>query len=230
MSVTQTRSYSYSPFHRALEVIAISSLFLMVFIGIWRIVSNDFTASQWVTWSAVLLGYILADFVSGFVHWGCDRFGTETTPLIGPNFIKPFRHHHVDPKAITQHDFIETNGNNSLVTLPMMGVAWLIPMSSNLGVFLFTCLTSLAFWIFLTNQFHKWSHQSKEDVPWVIRQLQTAKIVMSIEHHKVHHTTPHDSYYCITSGWLNRPLDAIGFWSRVETLVEYVFGVKPYQG
>jgi ubiquitin-conjugating enzyme E2 variant len=202
---------------------------MMVFAGSWRVLISELTLSVGVVFWGILIGYILADFVSGFVHWACDRFGTEDTLLLGPNFIKPFRHHHVDPRAITRHDFIETNGNNSIVTLPMMGLAWLIPVDSSWGVFIFTSLTSLAFWIFLTNQFHKWSHQKRESVPWIIRKLQHSKIVMSIEHHKVHHTTPHDSYYCITSGWLNRPLDAIRFWSKAESLVERIFKVKPYQ-
>lgn len=229
MSATKQRSYSYSPVHRTLEITAILSLFLMVFAGGWRVATSDLDALMGIVFWALLTGYVLADFASGFVHWACDRFGTEDTPLLGPNFIKPFRHHHVDPKAITHHDFIETNGNNSIVTLPMMGLAWLIPVSSTWGLFMFTSLTSLAFWIFLTNQFHKWSHQHREEVPWVIQRLQDAKIVMSVDHHQMHHTAPHDSYYCITSGWLNRPLDAINFWGRAELLVERIFQVKPYQ-
>ena len=111
----------------------------------------------------------------------------------------------------------------------MMGLAWFIPIEPTWGLFAFTCFTSLAFWVFLTNQFHKWSHQNSDDIPWIIKKLQTAKIVMSVEHHKVHHTAPHDAYYCITSGWLNRPLDAIGFWSKAEKLIEILFQVQPYQ-
>lgn len=229
MSNVHTRSYSYSPAHRTLEILAISSLFLMVFAGIWRITTCQSTPSAWLITSALLIGYILADFISGVVHWGCDRFGTEETRFVGENFIKPFRHHHVDPKAITHHDFIETNGNNSMVTLPMMVMAWFIPLSSSWGVFIFTCFTSLAFWIFLTNQFHKWSHQKRSEIPWIIKKLQVIKVVMSIEHHKIHHKAPYDSYYCITSGWLNRPLDAIKFWSKAEVLVEKIFDAKPYK-
>ena len=52
---------------------------------------------------------------------------------------------------------------------------------------------------------------------------------MSVEHHQIHHSPPHEYYYCITSGWLNRPLDAIGFWTKAEAFIEYVFNVKPFK-
>ena len=81
----------------------------------------------------------------------------------------------------------------------------------------------------LTNQFHKWSHQDSSEVPTLILFLQRTKLIMSVSHHQIHHTSPHDTHYCITSGWLNRGLDAIGFWTRAEALIERFFKVKPYE-
>ena len=66
-------------------------------------------------------GLLAADLVSGMVHWAGDTLCDEDTPVLGRHFIRPFREHHVDPKAITRHDFIETNGNNCIASMPVLG-------------------------------------------------------------------------------------------------------------
>jgi hypothetical protein len=171
----------------------------------------------WVTAGSVL-GYLLADFMSGFVHWAGDTLGDENTPIMGKTFIGPFRDHHIDPKGITRHDFIETNGNNCIASLPFLALVWLFfPAPGSAGLFAITMVTSGALFTFGTNQFHKWAHA--DAAPRAVRALQRWGLILAPSHHGVHHTVPYDRYYCITVGWLNEPLRRLRFFEAMEWLV-----------
>ena len=92
----------------------------------------------WLAPMLVVLAYLAADFLSGFVHFLADNFGSYDTPILGPNFIQPFREHHVDPKRIVGHDFVDANGNNSLASLPFMLAVWVIvPLETTYYGYLF---------------------------------------------------------------------------------------------
>ncbi len=173
----------------------------------------------WLLPAVAVLAYLAADLASGFVHFLADNFGSEKTPILGPNFIEPFRDHHVDPKGITRNDFVDNNGNNCLASVPFMLLVYLfVPVASTAWGYLFgafflvVCLA-----VFLTNQFHKWAHM---DAPpgWVVR-LQRWGLVLSKEHHDVHHESPYDTYYCITVGIWNPLLDRLRFFERSERLI-----------
>ena len=51
------------------------------------------------------------------------------------------------------------------------------------------------------------------------RPFQRLGLVLSTPHHDVHHVSPHDEHYCITSGWLNPILDGIGFFKAMEAVI-----------
>ncbi|MCL4126622.1 UNVERIFIED_CONTAM: hypothetical protein GTU68_022982 [Idotea baltica] len=176
-------------------------------------------------------GIFTADFASGIVHWAADTWGSVELPILGKNFIRPFREHHIDPTSITRHDFIETNGDNFMLTIPsLMSMTRSFCIKSNEEIqdnyYWYSYLYLLALFVSLTNQIHKWSHTYFGLPRWVTI-LQDLHIVLPKRHHRIHHVAPHETYFCITTGWLNYPLEVLGFWPALEVLIEKVFGCKP---
>jgi hypothetical protein len=216
----------YSRGFRAVEVSSILAFFGMMgwlFARLWHPAKSN----PWLVLTAVLVGYLAADFFSGFVHWMGDTWGSPDVPLLGATVIRPFREHHVDQTAITRHDFIETNGANCLISLPVAAASVLLPVEpgEDIGLFAATFMGSLILWVFATNQFHKWAHLANP--PALIAGLQRLYLILPPVHHAIHHTAPFSRYYCITAGWLNWPLTKIHFFPVLEQVVTAVTGALP---
>lgn len=75
-------------------------------------------------------------------------------------------------------------------------------------------------------QIHKWSHTYFGLPRWVVW-LQEKRIILPRRHHRIHHVAPHETYFCITTGWLNWPLEKLCFWPTLEAAIEYFTGCKP---
>ena len=172
--------------------------------------------ADWVTVAAALpLGFVLADFFSGLVHWFFDTFLEEDSAL-GRIFVAPFREHHRDPMALTRHGFLELNGNSCLVMLPLLGrTEWRGPQYSPFAA---AILLFLALGILATNQIHAWAHAPT--TPRVIRWLQRRRLVLAPWIHEFHHRPGADGSYCVTLGWLNPPLDKLRFFRACGRLLE----------
>jgi hypothetical protein len=151
---------------------------------------------------AAIVGLLVADFVSGFVHFLADNFCEADTPIIGKTFVRPFREHHSDPLAITTHGFVEANGGNTIVALPVIApVALLMPVEDNPFATAIGALT-LA--------------------------IQRTGLILANQHHDVHHTSPFDTYYCITVGFWNPLLERLDLWVRLERWIRrWVPGTDP---
>lgn len=145
-------------------------------------------------------------------------------------FIRPFREHHIDPLAITRHDYIETNGDNCLTTLPFLVVGCYFSLTDPDLIqdwYIFYCfLLSLGLFVTFTNQIHKWSH-TYSNLPRIVEFLQKAHLILPKKHHRTHHVAPHEINFCITTGWCNYPLEYFRFFGRLEWVIEKIFGVKP---
>jgi len=216
----------YDTTHRVLEIVGIALFFVCEAVLFWNLVTA-WNSRVWEVAIAAFVAFVAADFLSGLVHWAGDTWGSPDVPIFGRNFIRPFRHHHVDEKAITRHDFIAVNGNNCMTTLLGLLPAVFVPVAEEQRwrAFGLWFLAFLCLGVFATNQFHQWAHVDAP--PRFVRFLQRYRIILSPGHHGVHHDAPYDSNYCITTGWLNEPLRRIRFFARFERLITAVTGALP---
>lgn len=225
MSTPAPTTYGYSRRHRAIEALSITAVFALLLGFCIRVPGAVHSSFGWVGLGiTVLAAYIASDVISGIVHWAGDTIGHENVWFLGPNFIRPFREHHTDQKAITRHDFIETNGNNCIVVLGPLALAFtLLPAEENFRFLACTFVALLAVFVVATNQFHKWAHA--DNPPRIARPLQRWGLILSPEHHVIHHTVPHHKHYCITVGWMNPVLNGIRFFRAAEWIIARV---KPH--
>jgi plasmanylethanolamine desaturase len=217
----------YTAQHRLYEICGISTA---IGASAWLCVrtAKSPPLSGWWMPLAALVGILASDFISGFVHWLFDTWGTLDTPVFGRLAIRTFRHHHVDEKAITHHDFIETNGHNISLTViwSITGLLFLRNETVTLfDVFVAQSLICATLFTAFTSQIHKWAHMAEP--PRVVVFLQRARLILAPDHHSVHHSAPYNRNYCITVGWMNGPLRAIRFFETLERTITAVTGILP---
>ena len=180
--------------------------------------------------AALIAGVALADLITGVVHWACDSWGSEKTRWLGANLIYSFREHHHKPKAMLDHDWVDVNGGAAIAAfLGFLGFDYFIVgaglASAGRGVVIASFFLGLVTTSAIANQLHYWAHT--RGVPRVIAFLQKRDLILSRAQHAGHHRAPHMRGYCISTGWLNRPLDAIGFWRALEVAVGRLTGTQP---
>jgi hypothetical protein len=183
--------------------------------------------AEWQWWfiPAALAGILLADLLSGLVHWAADTWGRSDLPVIGPRFLLPFRVHHVNPDDFLGRDVLDTNGDLAAITIPALVLLHALPLAT--GASQAFAVGGLSFCIAggLTNQIHQWAHLPHP--PRLIRAGQRLGLLLDRDAHAGHHAAPFDGSYCITTGWCNRPLERVAAFRRLERGVTSLTGWRP---
>ena len=203
---------------------SIAVAFVLIAAVGYRIVSAIDVRTWWAP-LAVLAGMTVADFASGMIHWGADTWGRDDYPVIGRRLLVPFRVHHVNPDDLLRRPFVDANGDAAFLVIPVLIALGMLPLdrpwSGPVSVF------GLAFCAFgsMTNQIHQWAHMPRP--PRVVRALQAVGLLLGRSEHALHHARPYDCRYCITTGWCNRPLEAVRFFRVFEAAITRLTGVAP---
>jgi ubiquitin-conjugating enzyme E2 variant len=184
-----------------------------------------------VVWVAVqvLIAWLLADLVTGAVHWFEDKYLDPTQTL---NFLTSVAAdndlHHRRPTAMTLSSGWDNMKSGAAVAWPVALVLWLC------GAPLWLWLA--AFFAGFGNLIHRWAHMPERKLPVWIRAMQATGLFITHDHHDTHHRSmlrlipKHLAgyRYCPMTNWVNPVVDYIGLWHRLEWLL-YVCGLKTTQ-
>jgi hypothetical protein len=208
------------PFYTALLHVSVWLCWPLVALCIW--LSSQALWQAGFGWSLALIfaaGVLASDFTSGLFHWFFDNYGSPQTPVFGQT-IELFRVHHDLPEDICNSGLVFTVGHVCLWVVPMslgFGAAWYLAGRGVIPSAFLALATWANLFLVLTNLFHKWAHLPQKPT-WMLA-MQNARLVLESKHHSIHHTPPFETYYCITTGWLNPLLANIRFFPRMETFL-----------
>jgi hypothetical protein len=182
--------YHRSFFYQHVGVVVSAVVVVLQFIALasvpwsWGMVSAQYLA-------CFIVAYLATDFINGFVHMWMDN-NNDYTSAIGP-LVAVFHLHHKRPRYQSHHPlviyFFESGSKNWLVVyLALVIVAqWALalPAALSFTLALVGILSSVA------ELSHYWCHNSKHPV---IRGLQRVGLLLSPEHHAVHHAQDNTHY------------------------------------
>lgn len=159
-------------------------------------------AIVWIC-AQVLIAWLLADLVTGAVHWFEDKYLDPTKTL---NFLT---------NVAEDNDL---HHRRAAAGWPTAFVLWLI------GAPLWLWLA--AFFASFGNLIHRWAHMPDRKLPLWIRTMQATGLFITHEHHDTHHRSmlrlipKHLAGYrfCPMTNWVNPLVDHIGLWYGLEWL------------
>jgi plasmanylethanolamine desaturase len=172
---------------------------------------------------AIAGSVVLADFVSGVVHWAEDtyaRFKPRRKLRVINLIARDNEVHHRRPRDFLKRTWWESSWDLLLIGALIIAAACALGHLS-VAVLLFVLLSVNA------NQMHKWAHRNPRENPLLVTWLQRTHLLQSPRHHGKHHGGKKDSHYCVVTNFLNPLLEELRFWRRMERVVARVTGRAP---
>jgi len=159
---------------------------------------------------------LIADFISGLVHWTEDTFWTEKTTILGRWLVQPNVQHHNNGAAFVKNNWLQSSWDLLAAGLIILAISVVFDVLT-WQVCLFLLLSVNA------NQIHKWSHMNRNQVPLLVALLQKYRFLQTSGHHAHHHRGGKNTHYCVITDYTNPILDKAGFWRALESLLVPVF-------
>jgi plasmanylethanolamine desaturase len=166
---------------------------------------------------------LLADFVSGVIHWAEDayaRFKPQRKLRLLNAIARDNKRHHLRPREFLRRSWWQSSWDLMAIGALILAAAYALGALS-WAVVLFVVLSVNA------NQMHKWAHRNARENPTVVTWLQRLHLLQGARHHGRHHSGTKDSHYCVVTNVLNPVLEEVNFWRRLERVIAHATGKAP---
>ncbi len=165
---------------------------------------------------------LLADFITGGIHWWEDTYGNPDWKYMGKLIVIPNIEHHQYPRKFLGSSMWERVKLSVFFVILLLIIFIIMNAVSWQLIVLFTYGS-------LANECHAVSHRTDKENGFVVRMIQKTGLIQSRKMHGLHHTAPYSTNYCIQTNYLNPILNTIRFWATLETIIAW-FGIKPTRG
>ena len=123
---------------------------------------------------------VIADLISGFVHWLEDAYGDPKWPITGRTITQANILHHFNPRHFTRHSWFSSARVLMVITAACLGIAYLVGMLNWMTWVVAVIAVN-------SNEVHKWSHRRPKENPRIVRWFQATGVLQSSAQHAKHH-------------------------------------------
>lgn len=171
----------------------------------------------------IFLLWLLADFLTGMVHWWQDAYGNPAWPILGKYMVEPNLNHHKHPRDLLKGSYW-TRIKASFVAAIILIILFYLCGWSSWQMILCLLFSSQG------NEIHAMSHRTNKENGKFVIFLQRLGLIQGRKTHGWHHKAPYDTNFCVMTEFLNPVLSKIDLWKKMESFLHKFFGIKPLRG
>jgi len=173
----------------------------------------------------ILLLILLADFITGHIHWWEDAYGNPNWKFlkVGELIVFPNLEHHKNPRKLVKSTFWGRVKISFFVALAVLILIFLFFGSLNWQTIFCLLYCSLG------NELHAITHKTDKENGKLICFIQKTGLIQSRKMHGLHHTSPYNINYCVMTNYLNPILNMVKYFETLELIISFL-GIKPLRG
>lgn len=197
-------------------------LFVIFCSALYKLTELHYFFWAWYLFQTFLL-WLVADFITGVIHWWEDAYGNPKWPFLGKYVVIPNLVHHKHPTKLLENSYWNLIDTSFYAAAIVGGLLWL------LGLHAWQIYLCLGFCT-QGNAVHALSHRPDTKNSKIIRFLQKTGLLQSQRSHRWHHKAPYETNFCVMSEFVNSTLEKLKFWMRLEKFILRVFKLDVLRG